>query len=221
MSITNNIYLLRKRIPTTVNLVCVTKFHSEEAIMEVYEAGERNFGESKVQELMSKYEHLPKDIKWHFIGHLQANKIKYIIEFIELIHGVDSIKLLAAINKQALKINRIVDCLLQVHIAEEETKFGFSSEDINELDFTQMGKQYPNIRICGVMGMASYSDNQEQVRSEFKTLRNIFDSLQKNYFEFQSSFKIISMGMSNDFELAIKEGSTMLRIGSSIFGDRA
>lgn len=220
MSITNNINLVRKQIPTNVDLVCVSKFHADEEIMEAYQAGERIFGESKVQELMAKYERLPKDIHWHFIGHLQANKIKYMIDFVELIHGVDSIKLLSAINRRAANANRIVDCLLQVHIAEEDTKFGFSEAELIEVIDSQTLSEYKNIRICGLMGMATFTENAEQVRREFKNLKKLFDTLKESYFKDEASFKSISLGMSNDYEMAIEEGSTIVRIGSSIFGER-
>jgi len=219
--IRNNLQSVRKHIPAHVQLVCVSKFHPDEAVLEAYHAGERIFGESKVQEMCGKYERLPKDIRWHFIGHLQTNKIKFIIPFVELIHGVDSYKLLVEINKQAEKANRIVNCLLQIHIAKEETKFGFSPEELLEILDSGKWKTLGNVNICGLMGMATFTDNKNQVRAEFKNLKELFDAVKTTYFASDSSFKEISMGMSDDFELAIEEGSTMVRIGSLIFGLRA
>lgn len=213
MSEKNNLIQIRKHIPAYVTLVCVSKFHPNEAIMAAYDAGERVFGESKVQEVCAKYESLPKDIHWHFIGHLQSNKVKYIVPFVELIHGVDSIKLLSEIDRQASKHNRVVDCLLQVHIASEETKFGFSPDEIQAA--VNDATNYKNIRIIGLMGMATFTDNKNQVKSEFRLLKSIFDSLKTEF-----GLSVLSMGMSDDFELAIEEGSTMVRIGSSIFGNR-
>lgn len=218
--IINNLQSVRKHIPAHVQLVCVSKFHPDEAVLEAYHAGERIFGESKVQEMCGKYERLPKDIRWHFIGHLQTNKIKFIIPFVELIHGVDSYKLLVEINKQAEKANRIVNCLLQIHIAKEETKFGFSPEELLEILDSGKWKTLGNVNICGLMGMATFTDNKNQVRAEFKNLKELFDAVKTTYFASDSSFKEISMGMSDDFEPAIEEGSTMVRIGSLIFGLR-
>ncbi|MGL4780671.1 MAG: YggS family pyridoxal phosphate-dependent enzyme [Bacteroidales bacterium] len=218
--IQDKIHSLKTELPEQVSLVAVSKFHPEESVMEAYQAGQRIFGESKVQELVPKAEHLPKDIEWHFIGHLQTNKIKYIIPFVSLIHSVDSFKLLNEINKEAQKKNRVVDCLLQFHIAEEETKFGLSPDEAKE--FLSAGRlaELKNVRIVGVMGMATFSDDQHQVRKEFKSLKMIFDTLKKTYFEDKEYFKQISMGMSDDYTIAIEEGSTLVRIGSSIFGVR-
>ncbi len=218
--IRNNLQSVREHIPAHVQLVCVSKFHPDEAVLEAYHAGERIFGESKVQEMCGKYERLPKDIRWHFIGHLQTNKIKFIIPFVELIHGVDSYNLLVEINKQAKKANRIVNCLLQIHIAKEETKFGFSAEELLEILDSGKWKTLKNINICGLMGMATFTDNKNQVRAEFKNLKELFDRVKTIYFASDSSFKEISMGMSDDFELAIEEGSTIVRVGSLIFGLR-
>jgi hypothetical protein len=170
--------------------------------------------------MSGKYERLPKDIRWHFIGHLQTNKIKYIINFVELIHAVDSIKLLAEINKQAVKANRVVDCLLQIHIAEEDTKFGFSESEIIELAKSNILNELPNIRVSGLMGMTTFTEDIEQINREFKNLKNVFEILKINYFSEESGFKIISMGMSSDFKIAIAAGSNMVRVGSSIFGNR-
>lgn len=220
MSVTKNLAEVRQHIPDSVQLVCVSKFHPAEAIEEAYEAGERVFGESKVQELCGKYERLPKDIHWHFIGHLQTNKIKYLVPFVELIHGVDSYRLLTEINKQAVKINRQVRCLLQVHIATEETKFGFSEQELLDMFTAEEWKSLNNIQICGFMGMASFTDNHEQVRKEFRSLTNLFKRIQADFMADQPAFKELSMGMSEDYQIAIEEGSTMVRVGSSIFGVR-
>ncbi|NDP21128.1 MAG: YggS family pyridoxal phosphate-dependent enzyme [Paludibacter sp.] len=220
MSIQKNIQNIRQHIPTDVKLVCVSKFNPNEAIEEAYSCGERIFGESKVQEMCGKYESLPKDISWHFIGHLQTNKIKYIVPFVSLIHGVDSYKLLIEIDKQATKINKKVNCLLQVHIAREETKFGFSEDELIDILSGNEWKELKHIQICGLMGMATFSENQDQIRDEFRTLKYLFDKLKSDFFVNDKSFKEISMGMSDDFKLAIDEGSTMVRIGSSIFGHR-
>ena len=220
MSIQSNIYNIRQHIPTNVKLVCVSKFHPNEAIEEAYACGERTFGESKVQEMCGKYESLPKDIEWHFIGHLQTNKIKYIVPFVSLIHGVDSFKLLTEINKQAEKNGKIVNCLLQVHIAQEESKFGFSENELIELLSGKDWKNLINVQICGLMGMATFTNNESQVRAEFKILKNLFTKLKSEFFNSDPLFKEISMGMSDDYKWAIDEGSTMVRIGSSIFGNR-
>lgn len=220
MSIQSNIQIIRKDIPASVKLVCVSKFHPNEAILEAYSAGERVFGESKVQEMCGKYETLPKDIEWHFIGHLQTNKIKYIVPFVSLIHGVDSFKLLAEIDRQATKIGKRVNCLLQIHIAQEETKFGFSEDELVEILSQDEWKDLKNVQICGLMGMATFTEDENQVAREFKTLKSLFDKLKSDFFETEPEFKEISMGMSDDFRLAIVAGSTMVRIGSSIFGHR-
>lgn len=220
MSIQQNIQFVRTHIPAHVRLVCVSKFHPNESILEAYESGERVFGESKVQELCSKYETLPQDISWHFIGHLQTNKIKYIVPFVSLIHGVDSYKLLEEINKQALKAGKTVNCLLQIHIAREETKFGFSAEELLETLSNGKWKELTEIRICGLMGMATYTDNREQIRAEFRGLKSLFDQIKAAYFAEEPSFCELSMGMSDDYQIAIEEGSTLVRVGSLIFGHR-
>ena len=208
---------IQNQIPGTVTLVAVSKTQTVSAIQEAYDFGQRVFGENKVQELADKYTLLPKDIKWHVIGHLQTNKVKYIAPFVALIHSVDSLKLLQEINKQALKNERTIDCLLQFHIAQEETKFGLSIEEAQEfldsIDFALL----KNVRIVGIMGMASFTSDSNQVRGEFKTLKSIYDQLKSDYFSAENSFKEISMGMSGDFQLAIEEGSTIVRVGSSIF----
>lgn len=203
-----------------MKLVCVSKFNPNEAILEAYETGERIFGESKVQELCTKYEILPKDISWHFIGHLQSNKIKYIIPFVQLIHGVDSFKLLREINKQAEKQVKIVNCLLQVHIAKEETKFGFSEDELFDSLNSKEWKEFKNIQICGLMGMATFTDNKAQINSEFKYLKSLFDKIKNEYFAENEIFCELSMGMSDDFQIAIEQGSTLVRVGSLIFGAR-
>lgn len=220
MSIQSNIQSIRTHIPSHVRLVCVSKFNPNESILEAYETGERIFGESKVQELCGKYETLPKDIVWHFIGHLQTNKIRYIVPFVSLIHGVDSYKLLTEIDKQAAKADKTVHCLLQVHIAQEETKFGFSPDELLEMFEAGAWKQLNNIQICGLMGMATYTLNKEQIRREFNGLKTLFDQVKQQYFSNETSFCELSMGMSDDYLIAIEEGSTLVRVGSSIFGHR-
>jgi len=203
--------------PQKVQLIAVSKTKPNEDILELYDLGQRAFGENYVQELVDKAASLPKDIQWHFIGHLQSNKVKYIAPFVHLIHGVDSEKLLEEINKQAIKQNRIIDCLLQVHIATEETKFGFDANSIDE--FIQSGRlaQYPNIQIKGLMGMASFSEDTNLLTKEFTTLKQIFDQAAK---QLGKQFTILSMGMSGDYTLAISLGSNMVRIGSLLFGAR-
>ena len=188
--------------------------------MEAYELGERIFGESKAQELCRKQKELPKDISWHFIGHLQTNKVKYIVPFVDLIHGVDSFKLLAEINKQASKVNRKVNCLLQMHIAQEETKFGFDAQELRALLKNEHWKRYTHVSICGLMGMATCTDDTEQVRQEFKNLKRIFDAIKEEFFSTDNAFKDLSMGMSDDYRVAIGEGSTLVRVGSAVFGCR-
>lgn len=220
MNISSNIQSIRQHIPNNVSLVCVSKFHPNSEIEEAYAFGERIFGESKVQEMCGKYETLPNDIQWHFIGHLQTNKIKYIVSFVSLIHGVDSYKLLVEINKQALKAGKVVDCLLQVHIAQEETKFGFSAEELIETLKIESWKELENICIRGLMGMATFTDNKVQVREEFKSLKVLFEQIKSQFFVNEPSFSEISMGMSDDYLIAIEQGSTMVRVGSSIFGQR-
>jgi pyridoxal phosphate enzyme (YggS family) len=220
MNIGNNITALINSIPANVKLVAVSKTKPSEVILEAYQVGQRIFGENKVQDLCKKYEELPKDIEWHFIGHPQSNKVKFIAPFISLIHGVDSLKLLKIINKEAKKNERKVACLLQFHIAEESTKFGLNLEEAGELLNSSNFNELKNIEIAGVMGMATYTDDLDQVRKEFQLLKSIFASLKNEYFSESESFNDISMGMSGDYELAIEEGSTMIRVGSSLFGAR-
>lgn len=220
MSIQSNIQELRKHIPSDVKLVCVSKFHPAETVMEAYDAGERIFGESRVQELVQKQPELPADIQWHFIGHLQTNKIKFIVLFVKLIHGVDSWKVLNEINKQAEKAAKKTACLLQVHIADEETKFGFSEEELIDLISGNELQNLHNVQIAGLMGMATYTEDENQVRKEFRTLKVLFDKIKSEYFSDDDAFCELSMGMSQDYQIAIEEGSTMIRIGTSIFGER-
>jgi PLP dependent protein len=220
MSIADRISAIKDQIPDHVTLVAVSKTKPADKIEEAYRAGQLDFGENKVQEMADKFAVLPKVIKWHLIGHLQTNKVKYIAPFVSLIHSVDSLKLLMEIDKQAAKNKRIINCLLQFHIAEEETKFGLSEKEAHELLTSATYNSLKNIKIVGVMGMASFSDNKDQIRMEFSHLKMIFDALKINYFSTENSFKEISMGMSGDYELAIEEGITLIRVGSSIFGDR-
>lgn len=221
MSITDNIKAFRTEIESeNVRLVAVSKTKPIEDLQEAYQAGQRVFGENQVQELADKYEKLPKDIEWHLIGHLQSNKVKYIAPFISLIHSVDSLKLLAEVNKQALKNDRIIDCLLQIYIADEETKYGLGFDEAIELLESQEFHELKNIRIVGVMGIATNTESQKQIRDEFYELKTLFDGLKLAYFKNESSFKEVSMGMSADYKIAIEEGSTLVRIGSDIFGQR-
>jgi pyridoxal phosphate enzyme (YggS family) len=218
MSIQNNLRSIQATLPQNVTLVAVSKTKPISDLMEAYEAGQRIFGENKIQEMTEKWEAMPKDIQWQMIGHVQTNKVKYMAPFVSLIHGVDSLKLLEEINKQAQKNNRIIDCLLQVYIAEEESKFGLDEEELSEvLKQVQDEKNGMNhIRIVGLMGMATFTNNQNQIKKEFSRLKRIFDSIAIH----NSRFTILSMGMSGDYALAIECGSTMVRIGSSIFGNR-
>ncbi len=220
MSIAQNLAFIKSTIPSQVTLIAVTKTHPIEKLMEVYTAGHKVFGENKVQELCDKYEALPKDIEWHLIGHLQSNKVKYIAPFVSLIHSVDSIKLLQEINKQAAKNNRTINCLLQIYIANEDTKFGLSFSEAKQLIDSNEFKQLSNIKIIGLMGMATNTEDTNQIRVEFKLLKTFFDSL-KNNSTANFELSILSMGMSSDYKMAIEEGSTMVRVGSSIFGERS
>lgn len=220
MSITTNLQEVLSEIPPGVKLVAVSKFHPNEAIEEAYRAGQRIFGESRAQELKVKHETLPSDIEWHFIGTLQTNKIKYIIPYVALIHGIDSYHLLNEVNKQAAKVNRKVKCLLQLHIAQEETKFGFSFDECRDMLNDGAWKSLDNIELCGVMGMASYTDDEKQIEQEFCSLNNFFQEIKKQFFTDQNAFCELSMGMSHDYQLAIAAGSTLVRVGSKIFGER-
>ena len=212
MDVKANLNTILQSIPKEVTLVAVSKTRQNSAILEAYQLGQRIFGENKVQELVQKFEELPKYINWHMIGHLQTNKVKYLAPFVSLIHGVDSIKLLKEINKRAKQNNRVIDCLLQVHIATESTKFGFDIPKVNEA--IDSANEYQNIRIIGLMGMATFTDNKQQVIQEFSSLKVVFDTAKNEH------ITILSMGMSGDYQLAIEQGSNMVRVGSAIFGDR-
>lgn len=218
--IAKNIRYIKSRLPGGVKLVAVSKTKPVSDIMEAYNTGQRYFGENRVQELLGKKDLLPSDIKWHLIGHLQSNKVKYIVPFIDLIQSVDTFKLLSAINSEALKISRVVDCLLQLHIAMEDTKFGFSMNELDETNKNSGFTDLKNVRICGIMGMATFTSDSQQVRKEFSYLANCMRILKEKHFEGSPHFKEISMGMSDDYEIALKEGSTIVRIGSLIFGER-
>ena len=220
MSVAENIERITAGLPEHVQLVAVSKTKPVELLNEAYSYGQRAFGENKVQEMARKYDELPKDIEWHFIGHLQTNKVKYIASFVHLIHGVDSFKLLKTIDAEAKKVNRIIPCLLQFYIAEEETKFGFSMEEAMEMLNSAEFKTLSSVKISGVMGMATFTDNQLQIRDEFKHLKAIFNNLKQTFFINNPSFQHISMGMTDDYKIAIEEGSTLVRIGSAIFGNR-
>jgi pyridoxal phosphate enzyme (YggS family) len=220
MSVSENLTAIKKTLPENVTLVAVSKTQSNEKIMEAYNSGQRIFGENYVQELTEKAALLPKDIQWHFIGHLQSNKVKYIAPFVSLIHGVDSFKLLKEINKQAQKNNRIINCLLQIHIAREETKFGLDENELFDILNSEELKNLSNIKICGLMGMASNTDNTHEVKEEFLYLNQLFKKVKDNFTANNINVTTLSMGMSGDYHLAIECGSNMIRIGSSIFGAR-
>lgn len=217
MNIESNIRALSRVIPPNVKLVAVSKTRTPEEMMEAYEAGQRAFGENRVREIVSKYQVMPADTEWHFIGHLQTNKVKQIASFIRLIHSIDSLHLLTEVNQEAAKCNRVIDCLLQFYIATEETKFGLDLQEAKDLLESQEFRSFANIRIAGVMGMATLTDDKEKIRQEFRTLKGYFELLRQQYFFGQSSFREISMGMSGDYPIAIEEGSTMIRIGTRIF----
>jgi PLP dependent protein len=220
MNSAENLSKLKKEIPAHVKVIAVSKTHSPEEIIEVYNTGHRMFGENRAQELIDKQPQLPGDIQWHFIGHLQTNKVKYIAPYVAMIHSIDSLKLLKEINKQALKNNRVIDCLLQFHIAQEESKYGLNREKALDLLESLEYQSMKNIRIRGVMGMATFTEDMELVRKEFKKLKEYFDLLKADYFAADEGFCEISMGMTSDFQVAIEEGSTMVRIGTAIFGER-
>lgn len=220
MSIQENIREVLSTLPDGVRLVAVSKYHPIEAIREAYDGGQRIFGESKVQEMTAKHDQLPTDIEWHFIGHLQTNKVKYIAPYVSLIHGVDSYKLLLEINRQGQRVGRIIPCLLQIHVAQEETKFGFSPEECLQMLALDEWRALPYVSIRGIMGMASNTDDMEQVRREFSTLSNFFSQVREKYFSDRENFSELSMGMSDDYPIAVREGSTLVRVGSRIFGDR-
>ena len=214
MEIGKNITSLLEGLPSTVELVAVSKTKSNEEILEAYNAGQRKFGENKIQDMTRKYEILPKDIQWHMIGHVQSNKVKYMAPYVSLIQGVDSLKLLKEINKQAQKNNRIIDCLLQIHIAKEESKFGLSVRESQQA--IKIAKELPHLRIKGLMGMATFTDDQKQIEREFAGLKSLYDQ----FIEQKIPLEVLSMGMSGDFLIAIEQGSNMIRVGSKIFGPR-
>lgn len=218
--ISDQIKIITETLPDGVELVAVSKFHPVEALKEAYDAGQRIFGESRVQEISQKRLLMPDDVQWHFIGHLQTNKVRQLVPYVSLIHSVDSIKLLESINAESARIGRVVDVLLQLHVAQEETKFGFTCEDCVDLVDKGVLDRLPNVRVCGVMGMATNTDDMVKVREEFKSIKNVFDTLKQRYFADKPYFKEISMGMSDDFHIAMEEGSTLVRIGTTIFGSR-
>ena len=222
MSISLNLSKIKSEIPSHVTLIAVAKTHPFEKIKEAYDAGHKIFGENKVQEMVAKQPELPGDVEWHLIGHLQTNKVKYIAPFVKLIHAVDSLKLLKEINKEALKNNRVIDCLLQIHIAKEETKFGLSFEEAEALLRSEEIKKFKNINIVGLMGMATNTEDENIIRNEFRSLKGFFNKVKNTplFNIHHSSFKTLSMGMSSDYKIAIEEGSTMIRVGSAIFGSR-
>lgn len=220
INIRENLTSFLSTINSNCKLIAVSKTKPVELVMQAYEAGQREFGENKVQEMVEKQEQMPDDVRWHLIGHLQTNKVKYIAPFVYLIHSVDSEKLLRTIDKEAKKADRVIDCLLQVHIAEEETKFGLSDEEVKSLLTPDALDSLPNIRIVGLMGMATNTDNEGQVRKEFAHLRKLFDGLKKSVSHERVDMLELSMGMSGDYQLAMEEGSTMVRVGSAIFGAR-
>jgi pyridoxal phosphate enzyme (YggS family) len=219
MSVALQIEKIKKEIPSHVKLIAVSKTKPISLLQEAYDAGQRNFGENKIQEMTEKWENLPKDICWHMIGHVQSNKVKYMAPYVGLIHGVDSLKLLLEINKQAKKNNRVIDCLLQIYIAEEESKFGLNQGELFEILNHVEFHNWENIKIVGLMGMASFTENRIQIQKEFCTLKELFDKIKSKYTDL-NGFEILSMGMSGDYEIAIENGSNMVRIGSKIFGSR-
>lgn len=219
-NICDTITQIKAQLPEKTRLIAVSKYHPAEAIRIAYEGGQRLFGESIAQEIREKYPQLPNDIEWHFIGTLQTNKIKYIAPFVSMIHSIDSLRLLTEVNKAAFKNDRIIDCLLEIRIATEETKHGMSPETCQELLEQFRSLPLNNIRICGLMGMATFDAEERQIRSEFRTLKMLFDTWKERYFAQENYFKEISMGMSNDYPIAIEEGSTLIRVGTAIFGER-
>ena len=220
MDISANIKKLSGELPPGVRIVAVSKTRTPEEVMKLYSAGHRIMGENKVQELVAKKEALPGDIEWHMVGHLQSNKVKYIAPFVSLIHSVDSLKLIKTINKEAVKNNRVIDCLLQIHIALEESKFGFSEEDVSDLLSSFVVDDYPGVRVRGLMGMATFTDDEDLIRTEFSRLAGIFEDIKSSFIGGYDYFNELSMGMSNDYHIAVEEGSTIVRIGSLIFGER-
>ncbi len=219
MDIKSNIKAINETLTAGCKLIAVSKTQPIEKILQAYQTGQRVFGENKAQEMLAKYEVLPKDIEWHMIGHLQSNKVKYIAPFVSLIHSVDSVRLLEEINKQGQKINRIIPCLLQMYIANEDTKFGFSQEEVIEL-LDNYPLSFHNVRVVGLMGMASFTNNQQQIRAEFRSLKVFFEKIRGKPLPPQVEMKELSMGMSGDYRIGMDEGSTLVRIGTSIFGER-
>lgn len=220
MGVAEKLRKIKEGIPEDVTLVAVSKTKPDELILEAYRAGHLDFGENKVQDLLARQERLPDDIRWHMIGHLQSNKVKYLAPFVHMLHGVDSLKLLSVVNKEAEKNGRVIDCLLQMHIAQEETKFGLSEEDLLVLLGSDVFREMRHVRIRGLMGMATYTENSNQIREEFRHLKRIFDSVKNSRYSGLDSFDQLSCGMSGDYLLAIEEGSNLVRIGSLIFGER-
>lgn len=220
-SIAENLKQIADSLPEGVKLVAVSKTKPAGMIEEAYRTGQRAFGENRAQEMAEKHEVLPKDIEWHLIGHLQTNKVKYVAGFVAMIHGVESLKLLETIDKEARKHGRVIPCLLQFHVAQEETKFGLDVEEARELLQSESYAGMKNVQVVGVMGMATYTDDEEQVRGEFRRLHEIFNELKQDYFAEKPEFRELSMGMSGDYRIAVEEGSTMVRVGSSIFGERS
>lgn len=212
--------LVKKDLPSHVRLIAVSKFHDISSIRRIYDAGQRTFGESRVQELLQKYEELPKDIEWHFIGHLQLNKVKYIAPFIDTIHSIDSLKLLNELNKFAAQNHRKIKVLIQIHIASEEHKFGFSYDDAEKIFEENILSEFSNLEVVGMMGMATFTDDQKKIRKEYEDLASFFSRIKSNYMKDNPAFSELSMGMSDDYMIAIEEGSTLVRIGSKIFGER-
>lgn len=220
MSVKANIDALRETVPDDVKIVAVSKFHAADVVMEAYGGGQRVFGESRVQELTAKYDELPKDIQWHFVGSLQRNKARFITPFISLIHSLDSEKLMLEIEKQATANNRKIPCLLQLHVADEQTKSGFSPDECRRFLAAGTWRNCPHVQLAGIMGMATYTDDERQIRSEFRLLKSLFDEFKTAYFADEENFREISMGMSGDYRIAIEEGATIIRVGTLIFGER-
>lgn len=220
MSVRENLLQVKSQVPDNVCLIAVSKTKPVEAIQEAYDCGQRVFGENKAQEMRDKHAVLPQDIQWHMIGHLQENKIKYIIPYVTMIHSIDSLKLLKEVNKKAIQCERVVDCLIEMDISHEDSKFGLSIEELRDMLESEDFQAMNNVRICGLMGIGSITDDREKTRQEFRNLKNMFEDIRKEYFQDKEYFTHISMGMSGDYDIAIEEGSTFVRVGSKIFGER-
>lgn len=220
MSVRENLLQVKSQVPDNVCLIAVSKTKPVEAIQEAYDCGQRAFGENKAQEMRDKHAVLPQDIQWHMIGHLQENKIKYIIPYVTMIHSIDSLKLLKEVNKKAIQCERVVDCLIEMDISHEDSKFGLSIEELRDMLESEDFQAMNNVRICGLMGIGSITDDREKTRQEFRNLKNMFEDIRKEYFQDKEYFTHISMGMSGDYDIAIEEGSTFVRVGSKIFGER-